>query len=231
MKPTVVVIDYLKGNLKSVEQGLAKAGAKSVVTSDAERIARASALVLPGVGAFGDAALTMETLGQFDAIHEALSRGASFLGICLGLHLMFETGDEWASDDETATEPPRGLGLIAGCCPKLPQKDAIGQPFKIPHVGWNTIVPVVDGAAEASEDFSHCALLENVAPNTYFYFTHSYRAPDNDATVAYSVHSERFPSVVALEDRIFGVQFHPEKSSDAGGLVLQNFVRNAAALA
>ena len=212
----IAVVDYRKGNLKSVARGLLGAGGDVRVTDDAAVIARADAIVLPGVGAFADAAATMRELGQMDVLRERIEVGVPFLGICLGLHLLFAEGVEGAEDAGNA----RGLGILPGVVEKMPAENAAGTTFKIPHVGWNSIVP-------AANDSFACPLLEGVAPGEYFYFTHSYIAPETPATVAVTEHSVVFPSVVRFRDAAFGVQFHPEKSSDAGARVLRNFVEIA----
>ena len=230
----IAVVDYRKGNLKSVERGLLGAGGDVRVTDDAAVIARADAIVLPGVGAFADAAATMRELGQMDVLRERIDAGVPFLGICLGLHLMFEEGMEGApaEDDGESSTGALGLAVLPGVVTKMPNADAEGRTFKIPHVGWNSVVP-----AETLADFGGpvgdenagfvCPLLEGVAPGEYFYFTHSYIAPETPATVAVTEHSVVFPSVVRFRDAAFGVQFHPEKSSDAGARVLRNFVEIA----
>ena len=211
--PRIAVIDYAKGNLKSVERGLQRAGAAAFITDDPEQIARADALVLPGVGAFADAIAGMETTGQKDAILAALGRDKPFLGICLGLQLLFTQGTEGAPEGGPL---PQGLGVIAGTARRMPRTDAQGKSYKVPHVGWNSI--------EFEPAGTECALLAGVQPGEYFYFTHSYIAPENDATVATTTHSVTFPSVVQASPVIYGVQFHPEKSSDAGARILDNYV-------
>ena len=201
----IVVIDYHKGNLKSVERGLVRAGAQVLVTDQSD------ALVLPGVGSFSDAVSTMERLGQMQAIKQALDRGASFLGICLGLHLMYESGVEGSP------EPISGLGIFPGCVIRMADRDAEGHSFKVPHVGWNQ-VNVVEG-------FESCPLLDGIPDGENFYFTHSYIAPLGSESRATTQHSCVFPSIVQAGSKVFGVQFHPEKSSDAGARLLENFVR------
>ena len=121
----IAVVDYHKGNLKSVERGLVAAGAEVLVTSDPAAIAKADAIVLPGVGAFADAAATMRELGQMDAIRERIAAGVPFLGICLGMHLLFEEGVEGAprEDDETSTHNARGLAVLPGVVTKMPKQD------------------------------------------------------------------------------------------------------------
>ena len=254
----ITVVDYHKGNLQSVERGLAAQGAAVQVTDDAAVIARASAVVLPGVGAFGDAAATMARLGQMDAVREAVDRGAAFLGICLGMHLMFAEGEEGAPDGGPT---PQGLGLIPGVVRRLPDHDADGAFYKIPHVGWNLVewvkpessrllgsvsevtasasdspegtrkrTAVRDEALEGEDGVlagtaaSRVPAASKSGGTEYFYFTHSYAAPESPATIGLTTHSVTFPSAVQASDRVFGVQFHPEKSSDAGAQLLRNFV-------
>ena len=266
----IAVVDYQKGNLKSVERGLIAAGGEALITADASEIAKADAIVLPGVGAFADAAATMCELGQMEVIRERVRAGVPFLGICLGEHLMFEHGVEGAPEGN----PACGLGLLPGTVVAMPRCDAQGKTFKVPHVGWNTIeisacsggaaVPPCGegggnavlssggaggGAARSSAAkrglFEHgafpdstpqpgsdlafaCPLFDGIAPGEYFYFTHSFIAPTGSHTIAETTHSVRFTSAVQFGERAFGVQFHPEKSSDAGARVLANFVAIAA---
>ena len=282
----IAVVDYQKGNLKSVERGLIAAGGKAFITADASEIAKADAIVLPGVGAFADAAATMCELGQMEVIRERVRAGVPFLGICLGEHLMFEHGVEGAPEGS----PACGLGLLPGTVVAMPRCDEQGKAFKVPHVGWNTIeTPACDGSGEAVAVptcgegggnavlssggvgggaarssaakrglFEHgafpdstpqpgcelafpdstpqpgsdlafaCPLFDGIAPGEYFYFTHSYIAPTGSHTIAETTHSVRFASAVQFGERAFGVQFHPEKSSDAGARVLANFVAIAA---
>ena len=143
MAPRIAVVDYHKGNLKSVERGLAAAGGKVRVTDNPAAIAQADAVVLPGVGAFADAAATMAALGQTDVIRRRIADGVPFLGICLGMHLLFEEGVEGApdEDDEASSRNARGLAVLPGVVTKMPRVDAKGLTYKIPHVGWNTVVP------------------------------------------------------------------------------------------
>ena len=279
----IAVVDYQKGNLKSVERGLIAAGGEAFITADASEIAKADAIVLPGVGAFADAAATMCELGQMEAIRKRVRAGVPFLGICLGEHLMFEHGVEGAPEGN----PACGLGLLPGTVVAMPRCDAQGKTFKVPHVGWNTIeMPACNGgaavpscgegggnavlssggagggAARSSAAkrglFEHgafpgstpqpggelaspgsapqagselafaCPLFDGIAPGEYFYFTHSYIAPTGSHTIAETTHGVRFTSAVQFGECAFGVQFHPEKSSDAGARVLANFVAIAA---
>ena len=247
----IAVVDYHKGNLKSVERGLVAAGAEVLVTSDPAAIAKADAIVLPGVGAFADAAATMRELGQMDAIRERIAAGVPFLGICLGMHLLFEEGVEGApeEDDEASTNNAPGLAVLPGVVTKMPTQDEHNLSYKVPHVGWNTVQLVGDepkGEAMPSRSDSprfavelawwtsprpsadqvdeSCPLFEGIPSGTYFYFTHGYIAPSGPFVVGETTHSVTFPSAVQYGEAAYGVQFHPEKSSDAGARLLQNFV-------
>ena len=251
-----VVVDYHKGNLKSVERGLAAAGADAFVSDDAGAIAAADAVVLPGVGAFADAAATMAELGQVDAIRAAVESGAPFLGICRGMHLMFEAGEEHAVPGAPL---PAGLGLIPGVVGALPREDEAGRAHKIPHVGWNSaeygLADGSDGLGRAHQASSAATgtaqwavpqsedclsdwacpspsepnpLFAGIPEGEHFYFTHSFAVPDGPATIARTVHARPFACAVQVPGRAaWGVQFHPEKSSDAGAALLRNFVRLA----
>ena len=208
----IAVVDYAKGNLMSVARGLAAAGARDVeVVTDPTAILQADAVVLPGVGAFADAAQSMSQAGQMDAVRQAIDAGVPFLGICLGLHLLFEAGVEGAAEGQTVP----GLGVIPGVVDRMPNLNQQGDFFKVPHVGWNT-VQHLDGCDSP--------LLAGVPQGEHFYFTHSYIAPESPYTCATCTHSLEFPCFVDVGGTCFGVQFHPEKSSDAGLRVLGNFV-------
>ena len=305
----IAVVDYQKGNLLSVQRGLAAVGGQAVVTSDPAEIAAANAIVLPGVGAFADAAATMCELGQMDVIRERVLAGVPFLGICLGMHLMFEQGVEGspaeraafaaadaagaagaaagisaaavveaaegvgegtvgvtASDSAANAEYAQGLGLLPGLVAALPRVDAQGCSYKIPHVGWNEVSfaaipaaasatccqitpPFVNNSLHATNLAANeqqpvsssrisarssavasvaapakSALFDGIPEGEYFYFTHSYVSPDSAATIATTTHSITFPCAVQVGQRAFGVQFHPEKSSDVGLALLRNFV-------
>lgn len=229
----IVVVDYRKGNLLSVVRGLEAQGAEAIVSDDPRVIADASALVLPGVGAFADASESMLELGQMSVIRQRITEGVPFLGICLGMHLMFEEGIEGSpeEDDEISTHNAQGLAILPGVVDKLPSYDEAGQFYKIPHVGWNTVEPAVQletrsesaGATSGASAFAS-PLFAGIDPGEYFYFTHSYKSPEGACTIAQTTHSVTFPSAVQYKDYVFGVQFHPEKSSDAGALLLRNFI-------
>lgn len=243
----IVLVDYHKGNIRSVQRGLQVVGAQVLVSDNPEDVRQAEAVVLPGVGAYRDASDTLQELGLMEALREVCSEGVPFLGICLGMHLMFEGGIEHAS----AENPAPGLGLLPGVVGRVSAQDAEGRHFKVPHVGWNSVhsaqgtpgscasaaAPACAGegecpAGEAQDlvrDFAFArALFEGIRPGEFFYFTHSFQAPEGEGTVARTCHAQWFPSAVVVPGRPqFGVQFHPEKSSDAGAALLRNFVRIA----
>lgn len=209
MAARIAVVDYCKGNLASVQRGLADAGYDARITDAAKDICGADGIVLPGVGAFTDAMNTMNETGQADALREAVAAGVPFLGICLGVHLLFEWGDEGCTPGERMA----GLGILPGHVKRMAAIDAQGNKHKVPHVGWNSV-----------EYAQGCALFDGVPDGSYFYFTHSYCAvPDRqDDVVATSEHARRFASAVA-RGNVYGVQFHPEKSSHFGLQILGNF--------
>ena len=209
MPARIAVVDYCKGNLASVERGLADAGFDARITDSSSDILAADGVVLPGVGAFTDAMTTLEGTGQADALRQAVKGGVPFLGICLGVHLLFEWGDAGCAEGERMA----GLGVLPGHVERMAAFDSAGAKYKIPHVGWNSV------------EYTHSSpLFEAVPDGSYFYFTHSYCAvPDDGADViATSEHAQRFVCAVA-RGSILGVQFHPEKSSRFGLQVLSNF--------
>lgn len=214
----IVVVDYCKGNLKSVQRGLEAVGATACISADPRVIAAADGIVLPGVGAFANASDTMRSFGQIEVIRDQISQGIPFLGICLGLHLMFEEGTEGTDFEDENADNAQGISVLPGVVMRMPKADEQGRSYKIPHVGWNSI------EFEEEREASCSPLLQGIASGEYFYFTHSFVVPDTSATLATTKHSTTFPSVVSYRDTAFGVQFHPEKSSDAGAQVLSNFL-------
>lgn len=205
-----VVVDYKKGNIRSVERAIASCGTDVLVSSNPETIRKSDAIVLPGVGAFTDAMSTISELGLDSAIKDAVSDGTPFLGICLGLHLMFESGEEHAQNGSLTS----GLGFIPGIVRAMP-RESEGVTYKIPHVGWNSI-DYVEGEP----------LFSRILQGEHFYFTHSFIVPESDYTIAETAHSVTFPCAVR-KDNVMGVQFHPEKSSNAGAKLLENFIEFA----
>jgi glutamine amidotransferase len=198
----IAIVDYRMGNLRSVEKGFEHAGVTEArVTDDPVVIAGARGVVLPGVGAFRDAAANLRDSGCEPAIKACVEKGVPFLGICLGMQLLADVGFE---DGEWV-----GLGLVPGVCERLP----VG--VKIPHIGWNTV------------EYPHdSALFAGIPESTAFYFVHGYRLEprDHDTIIGSTEYGVRFASAVQAGN-VFGVQFHPEKSSDMGLKMLANFGR------
>ena len=196
----IALIDYGAGNLTSVKKALTSLGADFVVPSSPEECGRASGLIVPGVGHFS-ATTALDTPWR-DAINSAVAAGIPLLGICVGMQWLFE-GSEEAPDVQ-------GLGLLTGKC-RLLQGDAERR-LKIPHVGWNALE-----LPRASR------LLAGVSSGSYVYFTHSFAAPVTRDCVASTTHADSFAAAVERE-KVFGVQFHPEKSGDAGLQILRNYL-------
>ena len=198
----ISLIEYDAGNLPSVERALARQGVACERAATADAVRGAEALILPGVGHFGQLMRTLGARGLIAPLAEAISRGTPLLGICLGLQALFSGSEEAPGD--------AGLGLYAG------QVAALPATAKLPHMGWNQLQ-----RKRAS------ALLEGVPASAYFYFAHSYAALDaGDSGVAMCDHSASF--VAVLERRnVFATQFHPEKSGPVGAQVLSNFVQVA----
>jgi glutamine amidotransferase len=198
----ICVIDYGMGNLRSVSKALEKLGGEVIVSSRPEELARADKAVLPGVGAFGDGASELEKRGLAAALKELLQREKPFLGICLGMQLLFETSEE--------SPGARGLGLFAGTVRRFRS-----EALKIPHMGWN----------EMKVRNPKTPLLQGVKDGSFFYFVHSYYpAPEDRSLVAGTCnYGEEFPCFMG-GGSIWASQFHPEKSQAAGLQILSNFI-------
>jgi glutamine amidotransferase len=197
----IAIIDYRMGNLRSVEKGFEHAGVTEVaVTDDLAAVEAADGIVLPGVGAFRDAAANLRESGLAEIVKRRCSEGVPFLGICLGLQLLADVGYE---DGEW-----EGLGIVGGTCERLP--DGV----KIPHIGWNT-VSYPKGSP----------LFAGVPESTAFYFVHSYRLVPGaeEAVIGQTTYGVPFAAAVQREANVFAVQFHPEKSSAMGLRLLANF--------
>lgn len=195
----IAIIDYGMGNLRSVQKGFEKVGHKANITSNPEDVRKAEKVVLPGVGAFGDAMHNLREAGMIDVIDETVKAGKPFLGICLGLHLMFDTSEEFGLHE--------GLGILPGMVKLLPPG------LKVPHIGWNQI-----------EIQKHDAILKGIPEGSAFYFVHSYYVlPDKPEQITtLTDYGIKFASIVS-RDNVFGIQFHPEKSSTLGLSILKNF--------
>ncbi len=197
----IAIIDYDAGNLKSVEKALISLGEQCQITRDKEEILHSDKVILPGVGAFGDAMEKLERFGLTKVIHQVVENGTPLLGICLGLQLMFESSDE--------TKGVKGLGILDGKILAMPPKEG----YKIPHMGWNSI-----HINEKSR------LFKGIPDNSYVYFVHSYylKAAKEEEVAASTEYTTHIHAAVE-KDNIFACQFHPEKSGDIGLKILKNF--------
>jgi imidazole glycerol-phosphate synthase subunit HisH len=197
----IAIIDYQMGNLRSVQKGFEKVGHAATITSDPLELERAERIVLPGVGAFEDAIAELKKRDLVEPIKQAIASGKPFLGICLGLQLLFDVsyeGGEFA-----------GLGIIPGQVVRF----QIPAEHKVPHMGWN-----------ACKVVQRSPVLGNTPDNSYFYFVHSYHCVPRDASVVSLTADYPNPFVAAIwKDNLFATQFHPEKSQSAGLQLLKNF--------
>jgi len=209
MPPDVVVVDYGMGNVASVLRAVAACGAKPALSGDRQSVATASRLILPGVGAFRDGMDELRRRGLIEPIHAFVGTRRPFLGICLGMQMMLSVSEEFG--------PVPGLGLIGGNVVAIPDRGRDGQPHKVPHVGWNRIIPR-NGCAGA--------LLEGLGPDASAYFVHSYAAaPDSPGSIVADCDYDgcRIPAVIR-SGALHGCQFHPEKSGPTGLRILHNFL-------
>ena len=197
----IAIIDYDAGNLKSVEKALVSLGEEVLVSRDSSEILQADKVILPGVGSFGDAMNNLDKFGLVDTIKKVTGNGTPFLGICLGLQLLFKESDE--------TPGAEGLDILPGKILKIPAKDG----FKIPHMGWNSL-DIKPGAR----------LFKGLEGNPYVYFVHSYylKAADEGIVAATTEYTTHIHASVE-SGNVFACQFHPEKSSDVGLRILKNF--------
>ena len=195
------IIDYDAGNIKSVEKALQYLGQETVVSRDPQVLLKADKVILPGVGSFGDAMENLNKYGLVPVIHEIVEKGTPFLGICLGMQLIFEKGYEF--------EECNGLGLIPGKVEKIVAPDMV-----IPHMGWNKL--------EIQHD---CPILRNMPEESYVYFVHSYQAvvPDEYLAAYVEYGPAKIPAMVYDGKTVYGAQFHPEKSGEIGLQILRNF--------
>jgi len=197
----IAIIDYDAGNIKSVEKALQYLGEEAVITRDAGEILMADKVILPGVGAFGDAMEKLNRYGLVPVIHEVVEKGIPFLGICLGLQLMFESSEEAPGVE--------GLGLLKGKIVRIPEGDGL----KVPHMGWNSLSFPKEGR-----------LFAGIPENSYVYFVHSYYLQaEEDIVTATAEYGVTIHASVE-KGNVFACQFHPEKSSHTGLTILKNFV-------
>ncbi len=195
----IAIVDYGAGNIFSVKNALDYLGLKSILTSDAEEIRNSDEIILPGVGAFPEAMKMLASSGLIDTIKTEAHK-KPFLGICLGMQLLFEKGYEF--------EECSGLGLIPGSVKKMDNSKLI-----IPHMGWNKL-----------EVLNECQLTKELGQNPYVYFVHSYKAECDDSFIAaYCEYDGKIPSLVYDGKYVYGAQFHPEKSGNTGLGILRKF--------
>jgi imidazole glycerol-phosphate synthase subunit HisH len=197
----IVIVDYQMGNLRSVQKAFERVGYSAMISSDPARITKAEKLVLPGVGAFGDAMAELRQRDLIDPVCEVIRSGRPFLGICLGLQLLFDVGYE---GDEY-----QGLGILPGKVVRF----ELPETYKVPHMGWNQAI------------IRHRApILNGIDEGTHFYFVHSYYAvPDDPDVVAIEADYAQPFCAMVWRDNLFATQFHPEKSQQQGLRLLRNF--------
>lgn len=197
----IAIIDYQMGNLRSVQKGFEKVGHAAVITSDPAELARADKIVLPGVGAFADAIAELRRRELVEPIRAAVASGKPFLGICLGLQLLFDTGYEDGKHE--------GLGILRGEVRRF----EVPAEFKVPHMGWNQ-----------GRIVRRAPVLEGIADGAHFYFVHSYYVvPEDPQLVAIETDYHRPFCAAIWRDNLFATQFHPEKSQADGLRLLKNF--------
>ncbi|MBQ2116710.1 MAG: imidazole glycerol phosphate synthase subunit HisH [Lachnospiraceae bacterium] len=198
----IAIIDYDAGNIKSVEKALISLGEEAVMTRDKEVILAADKVILPGVGAFGDAMEKIRGYGLEEVIKEVIDKGTPFLGICLGLHLLFEESEE--------TPGVKGLGILKGKVIKIPED----QGLKVPQIGWNSLKFPNKGK-----------LFKGIKEDSYVYFVHSYYLKAEDESIVTAT-TDYVVNVHASVEKynVFACQFHPEKSSEVGLAILKNFI-------
>ena len=199
----VAIIAYDAGNIKSVEKAIQFLGEEAIITRNPDEILSASSVILPGVGAFGDAMEKLHNYGLIPVIHEVVKREIPFLGICLGLQLLFEKSEE--------TPGIEGLGILKGEIKRIPDKEDL----KIPHIGWNSLKYPNQGR-----------LYEGIVEDSYVYFVHSYylKAEEPEIVVASTDYGTNIHASVE-KGNVFACQFHPEKSSSVGLKILENFLK------
>lgn len=198
----IAIIDYDAGNIKSVEKAFQSLGENIVITRDKETILNADGVVLPGVGSFGDAMDKLKEYELIDTIYEVVDRNIPFLGICLGLQLMFESSEE--------SPGVKGLGILKGKIVRIPD----GEGIKVPHIGWNNLKYPNQGR-----------LFKGIPENSFVYFVHSYYLQAEDPSVVKASAEYGVNIHASVEkDNVFACQFHPEKSSSVGMQILQNFI-------
>jgi glutamine amidotransferase len=204
MKPKIVIIDYGMGNLRNVQRGFERIGLEAKLTRNKKEIQRASAIVLPGVGAFKDCMINLEKYGMVESLLRSIEKGKPYLGICLGLQILFSESEEFGSH--------KGLDLIKGRVVRFKPDPE----HKVPHMGWNTV-----------EIEREVPMLQGIVSGDFFYFVHSYYViPEEKQWISsFTNYGLSFVSSIWKEN-IFATQFHPEKSQHKGLKILENFARS-----
>lgn len=211
MRPRIALVDYGAGNLRSVAKALEQSDMEPVVTGDPAVVRDADGVLLPGVGAFRDAVNQLENAGLTDAIRNVTQHGRPYLGICFGLQLLFDEGEEHGSTP--------GLGILPGKVTRFPEKDEDGDALIVPHIGWNEVV-----FDKGSDGLGGHPMLDALPERDVYYFVHSYRPEPTDESliVGRANYGGSFCAAVA-RDNVFAVQFHPEKSQSAGKRLLDAY--------
>ena len=198
----IAIIDYDAGNIKSVEKAFLALGENIVLTRDKETLLKADGVVLPGVGSFGDAMAKLKEYELVDTIYEIVNKNTPFIGICLGLQMLFESSEE--------TPGVEGLGILKGKIVRIPD----GEGIKVPHIGWNNLTYPNKGR-----------LFKDIPENSFVYFVHSYYLQAEDSSVVTAATEYGVEIHASVEKgNVFACQFHPEKSSSVGMKILQNFI-------
>lgn len=214
MSSKVAIIDYGMGNLFSVKQACEHAGLSAAITSDGRAILDSRAAILPGVGAFGDAIKNIRALGLADTIKRFIDSGRPFMGICLGMQLLFDASDEFGRHE--------GLGILGGTVVRFPAGDSKRKTMKVPHVGWARVRKTPLGIGSSWEDTP----LKGLRDNDFMYFVHSYycRPAKSDAVLSVSRYGDVEYCSGILDKNILAFQFHPEKSGENGISIYRNWL-------
>lgn len=210
----VTIVDVCSGNLRSVERALGAAGASVTITRDPKTVRTADRIVVPGQGAFGVFMQGLADRGLGDALREAIASGRPYLGICLGMQVLFESSEEQGPID--------GLGILGGRVVRLAPTD---HRLKVPHMGWNRVRQTVHTSPTDGDVLPPDELFGGVADGAYFYFVHSYHAVPKDPSILAATAEHGIAITAAVrKDNIFACQFHPEKSQAVGLRLLENFI-------
>jgi len=209
----VVIVDYGVGNLRSVVRAVTRCGATPILATTPEQVAKASIMILPGVGAFGRCVTALKARGLAEPVLQVIAAGRPVLGICVGMQMLMDESEEFGQHP--------GLGLVRGTVRSIPKTRSDGTSHKIPHIGWNRLQPATGGWKGT--------IFESVEPGEACYFVHSFAAqPDtNENNLAHCDYNGRNVCAAIRKDNLVGVQFHPEKSGPVGLKILSSFLAKA----